>query len=31
VASLLWVAAFALFLVRYTGILLSPRADGQPG
>ncbi len=27
----LWVAAFALFLWRYAGILGSPRVDGRPG
>lgn len=26
-----WVAAFALFLAAYAPVLLSPRADGQPG
>jgi uncharacterized protein involved in response to NO len=30
-ASVAWVAAFALFLVLYIGILTSPRADGRPG
>lgn len=31
VAALLWVAAFAVFLARYTGVLTGPRADGKPG
>lgn len=31
IASLLWVVAYALFLLRYTGILLRPRPDGRPG
>lgn len=31
VAALLWVAAFLLFLLRYTRVLASPRADGKPG
>ncbi|WP_439514156.1 NnrS family protein [Oceanibaculum nanhaiense] len=30
-AGLLWMTAFALFLVVYGPILLSPRADGRPG
>jgi len=30
-SQLLWVAAFALFLYRYTPILVRPRADGRPG
>lgn len=30
-AATAWVLAFGLFMWRYTGILLSPRADGQPG
>ncbi len=30
-AALAWVAAFALFAVRYAPILSRPRADGQPG
>lgn len=30
-AGLLWLAAFALFLVVYTPILFRPRADGKPG
>ena len=30
-AALLWLAAFALFLVVYTPILFRPRADGKPG
>lgn len=31
VAGGLWVAAFALYLVYYTPILLAARADGRPG
>lgn len=31
VAATLWVAAFAMFLLRYTSVLTSPRADGKPG
>ncbi|XOZ32393.1 NnrS family protein [Halomonadaceae bacterium KBTZ08] len=31
VSALLWMIAFGLFLVRYTGILLRPRVDGRPG
>jgi uncharacterized protein involved in response to NO len=27
----LWIAAFALFLFRYTAILWQPRIDGRPG
>ena len=30
-AAVLWVAAFALFLLRYAPILMGPRADGKPG
>jgi uncharacterized protein involved in response to NO len=30
-AGALWVAAFALFLLRYVPILVAPRADGKPG
>ncbi|MBB5320006.1 NnrS family protein [Marinobacter oulmenensis] len=30
-ASLLWVLAYGLFLIRYTGVLARPRADGQDG
>ena len=30
-AGLIWMAAFAAFLVRYTPMLLRPRADGRPG
>jgi uncharacterized protein involved in response to NO len=26
-----WTAAFLLFVLVYTPILLSPRADGRPG
>lgn len=29
--SLLWSLAFVIFLLRYTRILFSPRADGRPG
>jgi uncharacterized protein involved in response to NO len=31
VSAALWSLAFALYLVRYTPLLLWPRADGQPG
>jgi uncharacterized protein involved in response to NO len=31
IASLLWIAAFLIFAVVYTPILLRPRADGRPG
>lgn len=31
VSSLLWAAAFALFLVSFWGLLTRPRADGEPG
>ncbi|MCP1676751.1 uncharacterized protein involved in response to NO [Natronocella acetinitrilica] len=31
IAGTLWTVAFGLFLVRYTGILAGPRADGAPG
>lgn len=30
-AGALWTAAFALFLLRYSGWLVGPRADGRPG
>lgn len=30
-ATTLWVAAFALFLLRYVPILVGPRVDGKPG
>ncbi|XKH01705.1 NnrS family protein [Marinobacter nauticus] len=30
-SALLWVLAYGLYLVRYTGVLASPRADGKPG
>ena len=30
-STLLWVVAYGLFLVRYTGVLASPRADGRAG
>jgi uncharacterized protein involved in response to NO len=30
-SALLWVLAFALAFVAYAGILVRPRADGQPG
>lgn len=30
-SALCWMLAFGLFLWRYTGILSSPRADGEPG
>lgn len=31
VAAVLWSAAFAVYLWRYTPLLIRPRADGQPG
>ncbi|MFW5968092.1 MAG: NnrS family protein [Persicimonas sp.] len=31
VSSLLWAAAFLVYLVVYTPILVRPRADGRPG
>jgi uncharacterized protein involved in response to NO len=31
VSSALWTLAFVLYLIRYTPLLLRPRADGQPG
>jgi uncharacterized protein involved in response to NO len=31
IASLLWIAAFLIFGVTYTPILIGPRADGKPG
>jgi len=31
IAGSLWTAAFAIFLIVYTPILLAPRADGKPG
>jgi uncharacterized protein involved in response to NO len=30
-SALLWIIAFALFLVRYVPVLTQPRADGKPG
>ncbi|WP_226609531.1 NnrS family protein [Marinobacter nauticus] len=30
-STLLWILAYGLFLVRYTGILASPRPDGREG
>lgn len=30
-SGMLWTMAFVAFLIGYTRILLSPRADGQPG
>jgi len=30
-SALLWLLAYGLFLVRYTSVLASPRADGKPG
>ncbi len=30
-SALLWMVAFGLFLLRYTGILMRPRVDGKPG
>jgi uncharacterized protein involved in response to NO len=31
IASVAWIAAFLLFAIVYTPILLRPRADGRPG
>jgi len=31
VSQVLWIAAFALFVIRYLPILMRPRADGRPG
>ena len=31
VAGALWTAAFAIYVVKYTPILCSPRVDGRPG
>ena len=31
ISGVLWIAAFLLFLVVYTPILISPRVDGKPG
>lgn len=31
ISALVWSAAFALFVWRYTPILIRPRIDGQPG
>jgi uncharacterized protein involved in response to NO len=31
VSGLLWIAAFAIFIVIYTPILTQPRIDGRPG
>lgn len=30
-STLLWLLAFGMFLIRYTGILASPRPDGKEG
>lgn len=30
-STALWVIAYVIFLVRYTGVLASPRADGREG
>jgi uncharacterized protein involved in response to NO len=30
-AGALWLAAFAIFLIKYTPILMRPRIDGRPG
>jgi uncharacterized protein involved in response to NO len=30
-AGALWLAAFAIFLMKYTPILMRPRIDGKPG
>ena len=31
ISGVLWIAAFGLFLVVYTPILITPRVDGKPG
>lgn len=31
ISALCWMAAYGLFLWRYTGVLVSPRTDGRPG
>ncbi|NIM73295.1 MAG: hypothetical protein GTO67_13315 [Gammaproteobacteria bacterium] len=31
IAGVLWIAAFALYLVVYAPILSRPRLDGRPG
>lgn len=31
VSAVLWIIAFALFMVRYIPVLMRPRADGKPG
>jgi uncharacterized protein involved in response to NO len=31
VAGICWAAAFALYLIVYTPVLLEPRADGKAG
>jgi len=31
IAAFLWIAAFLIFVVMYTPILIRPRADGKPG
>ena len=30
-SGLIWVLAFALFLIRYLPMLIQPRVDGKPG
>lgn len=30
-STVLWFAAYGIFLIQYTGILTSPRPDGRPG
>lgn len=30
-STLLWVLAFGLFVLRYSGMLVRPRVDGKPG
>lgn len=30
-ATLLWSTAFAIFVIVYAGVLISPRVDGRPG
>jgi len=31
ISQLLWIAAFAIFLVVFTPMLLAPRVDGRDG
>jgi uncharacterized protein involved in response to NO len=30
-AAIFWSTAFAIFVISYAGILISPRVDGRPG